>query len=394
MTDFAESLDNELSESSQGVEINTFTEQNHRSSNLPVVYSKSHSLVMGYMSGSRRQLDLMALMYSQMRDNHWENNQIPTYEFPADKLSAWLKIDSSELSTVLNPVCKALSNKKVGTREYDSHGKLKGFKYTPFFAEIEYKDAVLRIQPNHKLKTNFIEDKKGFALVNSITYLDIEGQHAKRLYEILSRFKDIKSGKLYSIPINELKGMFGLLDENGEVSENKKSFKANKYFMAQCIKKTIVELQTNPYTSKELLFLDGKNGDNGYTAHKEGKRISHIEFHVRWLKNNTFEEISENDEAIDIIRRLEFRRHELISDDEYLDDTELIQLSNAYRSIGKEKKASDLLEDIKRKNKKRAVISHNDEKSLAKEAKDKEKIENLEAQLKDLQQIYGKIDYT
>jgi plasmid replication initiation protein len=392
---FENSLNSELTTNTldvglSNVETDTFQETNHRPENLPEVYSKSHSLVMAFMSGSRRQLDLMALMYSAMRDIHWEENQIPVYEFPADKLSAWLKISSAELSTVLSPVCETLSSKKVGTREYDTRGKAKGFKYTPFFSEIEYKDAVLRIQPNHKLKDKFIADKKGFALVNSITYLDIEGGHTKRLYEILSRFKDVKAGQLYRIPIIELKGMFGLLDESGEVSADKKSFKENKYFMAHCIRGAIKELQNNPHTSKELIFLPGSTGELGFTSHKTGRKISHIEFHVRWLKHNSTKDTLESGEAIDIIKALEFKRYTEGNKGKSLDDGELIQLAEAYRAVGRDKVAEKILKALIKKSKSSKVIEHDNDNELEDV---RVKMDKLDKELEDLSNTFGDIGY-
>lgn len=301
-------------------------------SHLPKHIKQGHQIVFSRKDLSQREADLFALMMAQMKSEDW-NSTTPQYTFTASQLSEWLDIDSKHIGSILSPAAERLSSHTIGIKKESANGVVE-FDYKPFFKRIQYKKGLLTMVPNDMLESEYIEYRQGFALITTKTYLDIKQEYAKRLYEILSRFK--KDGyEMHFIKIDELKGLFGLLDVKGKLKENKGSFSNNGVFMQRCIRDSIEKLMAHPIAKQEFLFLKSNNGEIGYELRTQGKRISEIKFLVRWLDKGTVDELNTHD-AIKTVRELVSKQ---ITTDEKLTRQELIQLMMAYRYLGQDEEA-------------------------------------------------------
>ena len=129
--------------------------------------------------------------------------------------------------------------------------------------------------------------------------------------------------------IDDLKGLFGLLDESGKLRKDKSSYKNNSVFINRCIRNSIKELSTNINIKKELLFLESNNGEKGFRLIKKGRKISGLEFSYRWLKTDSIEELNTQN-AKKNIRELELKR---LEQKKTLTIIELNVLAKSYRAI-------------------------------------------------------------
>ena len=91
---------------------------------------------------------------------------------------------------------------------------------------------------------------------------------------------------MHPIGIDELKGLFGLLDESGKIKKDKISFKSNNVFMKRCIRASIAELSTNEATCNEIIFHTSEKGEKGFELIKQGNKIISIRFLYRWKKTH------------------------------------------------------------------------------------------------------------
>jgi len=338
--------------------------------NLPLHIKKGHQLVFSRQDLSAREADLFALMMSFMKPADW-NKGTPSYDFPCAKLSEWLDIEAKHVGTVLSPIADRLAERKIGINTATEKGETE-FDYVPLFKRIRYKSGVLRIIPNDELKSEYIEYHKGFALINTVNFLGLKREYSKRLYELLSRFKD-SGTTMRSFPLDELKGMFGILDENDKLKSDKKSFSNNGVFMQRCIRESINELMENPNTKKELMFLPSKKGEMGYQAGKVGNKIISAEFLYRWVSGTTTIETFNEHNAEKTIRELEIKR---LQYKETLTSEELELLASAYKSVGLDDKATMIINSL---------ASRNDK--IAKENLEKQEDNSLESLLSKLQTI-------
>ena len=144
--------------------------------------------------------------------------------------------------------------------------------------------------------------------------------------------------KLHTQSLQELKGVFGVLNEAGKIKKDKSSFKNNSVFMKRCIRQSIKDLSEHPQIKKELLFIDSDKGDLGFELVKNGRTITGIRFLFRWLKLGRIDELHQYD-AIQIIKELELKR---LQENVKLSDRELETLAIAYRCIGKDDKAAQI----------------------------------------------------
>ncbi|WP_276755729.1 replication initiation protein [Pseudoalteromonas marina] len=310
-------------------------------SNLPKHIKQGHKLVFSRKDLSQREADLFALMMAQMKDSDWEKST-PQYTYTASQLSEWLNISSKHVGSILSPAAERLASYKIGIKVEGTSGDFE-FDYKPLFKNIKYKRGVLTMVPNDMLESEYIEYKQGFALITTRTYLDIKQEYAKRLYEILSRFK--KDGyEMHYIAIEELKGLFGLLDESGRLKKNKSSFKNNGVFMKRCVRDSIEILREHPIARKEFLFLESENNDIGYELKTQGKKISEIKFLIRWLNKGTTEELNTHD-ALNTVKELISKQ---LIQKEKLSPAELTQLMFAYRYLGQDDEANKVEKALNR----------------------------------------------
>lgn len=305
------------------------------SDKLPKHIKKGHQLVFSRQDLSAREADLFALMIAAMKASDWEQDT-PHYEFTSHQLSEWLNINSKHIGSNLNPVANRLASHKIGIKIENGKGDIE-FDYRPLFKHIKYKNGTLTMVPNDMLKTEYIEYNQGFALINTHNFLDLKKEYSKRLYELLSRFKD-HGFEMHPQKLKELKGIFGLLDEAGKLKKDKSSFKNNSVFMKRCIRDSIDELAKHPIIKKELLFLESAKGDKGFELIKKGNTIVEIKFLFRWLQQGNVEELNQHD-AKHTIQQLEMKR---LQNKERLSEEELMKLSMAYRYIGRDEQADKI----------------------------------------------------
>ncbi|MBA5764600.1 replication initiation protein [Vibrio sp. 404] len=312
------------------------------SDNLPKHIKKGHQLVFSRQDLSAREADMFALMIAHMKTSDWETST-PHYEFTSHQLSEWLGLESKHIGSNLSPVANRLASRKIGIKVETQKGDIE-FDYRPLFKHIAYKNSVLTMVPNDMLKPEYIEYNQGFALINTRNFFDVKKEYSKRLYELLSRFKD-KGYEMHQQKIDELKGVFGLLDEAGKLKKDKISFKNNSVFMKRCVRESIKELSEHPQISKELLFLESDKGDKGFELIKKGKTITGIKFIFRWLKLGTIDELNQHD-AMKTIKELEIKR---LQNNVRLSDVELETLAIAYRYIGKDELALKVEESLSKR---------------------------------------------
>lgn len=261
---------------------------------LPKTIYKGHELVFARQTFTQKEADLFALMLAHMHPEDWSNNT-PCYMFTAKELQNWLKIDPKNMGSKLDAICSSLSSKKIGFSITTSRGV--EFEYTPIMARVSYKNAVLTMSPNSLLKEEYMRTSQGFSQITTENYFQLKNIYSKRLYEILSRAKDSKRFKLPAKGILELKGLFGLLADNSTktkpvYNKGKSSYQNNTLFLKKCIQDSIKEISENDDIKRELKFLDGENGDLGFTAHKTGNKITSVEFHFEWLQERQLDKES------------------------------------------------------------------------------------------------------
>lgn len=347
------------------------------SDNLPKHIKKGHQLVFSRQDLSAREADLFGAMMAHMKPEDWKGSP-PAYQFTAKQLSDWLGISLRHLGSNLRPVAKRLSNRSVGIKDASDEK----FKYRSLFSEIEYKDGLLTMIPNYKLRAEYIEYQNGFALINTINYFDVDREYPKRLYEILSRFKSSRY-ELHELSIDTLKGLFGLLDEKGKLHKNKGSYAKNSVFMSRCIRDSIDYLSNHPQIKKELLFYKGKGskGNMGFEIVKRGRSITGIKFLFRWINSETAEDLNQN-AALKIIRKLELKR---LQDDVKLTIEELRDLASAYSYCGETDQALKI---------EKAILKREEQERESDVTKSQnEELKGLLAKFVELENARGNPDY-
>ncbi|GEM77605.1 replication initiation protein [Vibrio sagamiensis] len=247
-------------------------------------FKKSHELVFSQLGLTAREHDMMALFLSRLHKEHWtdflEKRDIhaPRYTFSSDVLKEWFGLSSKQLYPTLRPVADRLSSRKVGV----NNDKDKEFDFIPLFARVKYQKGELSIVPNSELINAYIDYSAGHAQINHRAFRGLKSEHSKRLYTLLSRFKD--KGTLHPQSIETLHGLYGLLDEKGKLL--KTSYGQNKVFIDRCIKKPIKEMMECIEVSKELEFYtDAESGNVGFAPVMRGRRMVAIQFLYRWKTN-------------------------------------------------------------------------------------------------------------
>ena len=301
---------------------------------LPRHIKKGHQLVFSQQDLTAREANLFGLMIAHMRPEDWDSGT-PEYTFTAAQLSEWLGLNNRAIGSQLKGVVSRLASRKIGI--INEKGRDTEFEFTPLFGKAIYKDRVLTLKPNVELVSEYIAYNKGFALIETKSYLGLKREYTKRLYEILSRFKS-GGNKLNIMSVDEIKAFMGLLTESGELKPDKHSFKSTSVVLRYCIKESIAELVSNARTNKELLFNQSKDG-LGFKYHKHGRNIFAVEFLFSWVDvSNPIEKLN-FDDAKNNITKLETKR---LSTGEPLTNEELGLLIYSYRSIGEEDEAREV----------------------------------------------------
>ncbi len=298
---------------------------------LPLHIKKGHELVFSQQDLTAREANIFGLMIANMKPDDWDGKS-PEYKFTASQLSQWLGLNNRAIGSQLKEVVGRLSSRKVGII-VDKPGDTE-FEFTPLFKKVIYKDRVLTLIPNDALSREYIEYNQGFSLINTKSFLGLKREYTKRLYEILSRFKS-NGTNLKPIDIEDLKAFMGILNEDGSLKKNKRSFKSTSVFITRCIKESIEELSSDPKTRKEILFKQSEDG-LGIKLHKHGRHIYAIEFLYHWITDSQPIEQMCFEDAKRTITKIETKR---LTTEIALTDDELILLAHSYRSINEEERA-------------------------------------------------------
>ena len=181
---------------------------------------------------------------------------------------------------------------------------------------------------------------------------------------------------MHYIAIDELKGLFGLLDESGRLKKNKSSFKNNGVFMKRCVRDSIEILRGHPIARKEFLFLESESNDIGYELKTQGKKISEIKFLIRWLNKGTTEELNTHD-ALNTVKELISKQ---LIQKEKLSPAELTKLMFAYRYLGQDAEANKV---------EKALSTH----SALNKNKENDKEKQLREEVSSLIELTKNIDY-
>jgi len=264
-------------------------------------FKKSHSLVFAQLHLHAREYDILALLLSRVRKEHWgmpddpvnkKKNMEPSpvltnlnYTFSSDVLSEWFGIEKRGLFRYLKEPAMALAAKNVIMMDDDE----KKLRSTPLFKDVIYEKGLLTIIPNDRLYSQWVSLSGGFSQIPHGTFKKMKNGYAKRLYSILVRFRN--KGKLHPFSISVLKELFGLVDTKGNLLEGNLSHEENGYFLKHCIRDPILIIQK---FEKNIEFFQSPKSkkDFGYKKIREGRTVVGLEFLFRWL---TDEEILKRD---------------------------------------------------------------------------------------------------
>lgn len=251
-------------------------------------FKKSHRLVFSQSQMSKVEQDIFALFLSRLDKGDWGIDdsekakigldkgivvQAPCYTFSSGVLCEWLSIKPDDLFNTIKGPSERLSGQKVGLRD-DCQKK---FTFRTLFKEVSYSNATLTIIPNEMLMTEYLCLSKGHSQIDHKVYRSLSTS-AKRLYTMLSRFKDPIAGKLHPFSVNDLQAFFGLLDEKGQVA--KKTYTQIGPIMSRIIKPAMEEIAAH----EPLIdfIYDNESGKLGYHYIKSGKKVTHVEFLYSW----------------------------------------------------------------------------------------------------------------
>jgi len=265
--------------------VNSIVETNSIKQIAPHFFQMAHKLVFSQLSLSTREHDVFALFLSRLHKDHWldfqKNNKLPSpsYQFNSETLSEWFGVDGRDLFNTINNACDRLAQKTIGIAD-GNKGK---FRYRGLFKDLSYENGVLNIVPNDILMAEYLGISQGHAKMDHRVFRDLKSEHSKRLYTMLSRFKQGNT-TLHPQSINELHGFFGLLDKDGSLI--KTSFATNKVFIDRCIRKSINEIQKCDPKIIFKEYSEGKTNELGFKPIRTGRKITSIKFLFSWLSDS------------------------------------------------------------------------------------------------------------
>ena len=298
-------------------------------------FKKSHEIVFSRQKLTAREQDIFAMMLCHMKAEDWgteENPAVPSYTIPAPTICKMLGLTSGSLANTLKGPCRKLAERTIGMYDEEKHA----FSFRSLFKEVYYKSGELVLRPNDRLKAEYIGGAKGFSLINRESFYSLNREPSKRLFDLLSRFKDKTKGKLNKMRIDDLQGMFGVLDEEGKFRSGCKSFTNTSLFITRYIDDSIAEINKNPLISSSLIFHLGDDiyGSSrlGYNLFKTGKKYTHIEFLYSWVTDAQQPGNQINYEAaVAEIKEIEVFREHLKARGKKLPDEKLQQLYDNYK---------------------------------------------------------------
>ena len=247
-------------------------------------FKKSHELVFGKMNLSAVELDIMALFLSRLSKEQWKwysdakeqglSAPPPNYSFNSEVLAEWFHTDKKQLYALLKKPTYRLMGNVVGVA-LESKQK---FKYMSLFSTALYEDGCLTLTPNGDLMDVYLGVSNGYSKITHGVFRQLKSEHSKRLYSLLSRFKDSNSGRLPRQSIESLHGIFGILDEQGKII--KKSYARVDRFLDVHIVESIKDISEK---DPNINFNLDESGSFGFRKIRKNRKITHIEFLFEWL---------------------------------------------------------------------------------------------------------------
>lgn len=202
------------------------------------------------------------------------------YSLDIDEL---VKINNDKKQHILD-AAKSLMN-----RHYEKIEMIDNIKKTTicsFISSAEFFMGKLEIGLDQKILSEYIKISNNYTEYEIRTALQASSKYTKRIYQILSQFKNAPpaTGSQYPnyfVDINEFKKILGVLDER----TGKDKFVNFGVFRSNVLEVAKAELER---LNSDLKF-------NWFVAQKSGKRVTHLRFEIIYLKSN--DQIFINDEA-------------------------------------------------------------------------------------------------
>lgn len=309
---------------------------------------KSHDMLFSDLVMGRLEMDLFAMLLATAMDDpraqevrrsivenqHKEESYELMYQFSTEALVSWLNIEKESVRGTMRQVAEKIMSRPVGLHRYQT--KEDGFAYISPFRKIEWKRGVLSIIITGEALVLMLDITRGYGNVNLPVYFALKSAYAKRLYEMLSRFKF--DSRLNNIPIETMRHYLGVMvaDPKGK-SKPKPTYAITANFIRDCIREPL-KMISRQCAQELTLMADPDNPNNiGFRPIKVGHNVVAIEFLYRWTK-----EEEKRDSKQEIVR-LERRR----TDGQTLSIEEMQLLEACYRTVGNEDRANKIAEAIK-----------------------------------------------
>ena len=271
------------------------------SNQLQQIIKKSHIATMSCQEMTAVEQKIVAAMIlvrtTKLVEGNADDPQV--FTFTCQLLSQLFGRSIKDLHSILKLPCDRSTSRRY------AQGDGSQFVFINYFESAIFSKDGLILRPTNYYLQHLQNTEKGIVLVDPEGYFRLKGDHAVRLYEILSRFKD-EGFSQHPIPLYELQKIFGVYNDVGTLL--KKTYKKASVFFDRVISRAIKEIEENPKTRTKLLFFDGEQGKRGFTYNQESKAGGTITFHYRWtLNSNSVTDVLNKDLAA-IIKMLEIKR--------------------------------------------------------------------------------------
>lgn len=315
---------------------------------------KSHDMLFSDLVMSRLEMDLFAMLLAtamddpraqevrrlivddQLNKKGGEESYELMYKFSTEAIVSWLNIEKDSVRGTMRQLAQKIMSRPIGMHRYKP--KEDGFCYISPFRKIEWHRGILSIIITGEALALMLDITRGYGNVNLPAYFALKSVYAKRLYEMLSRFK--RDSKLNRIPIDTMRHYLGVMvpDPKGK-PKPKATYAITANFIRDCIREPLKTIAMQ--CSNELVLTADPDNDNniGFKLIKRGNSVVAIEFLYRWILED-----DKRDAKQEIIR-LEHRRMNGYS----LDIKEMQLLEECYRIVGEEDRANKIAEAIKRR---------------------------------------------
>lgn len=204
---------------------------------------------------SSLQKDIVYIMISQLHDNRGHQQHKIPISLLQEKKGVRVRREKA-----LSAARKLMSS---GVRIYDEQQQK--FVVVGILSHADYDDYHLVLEFDEKIYPFFLNLKERFTTFLLHSALSLKSRYSKRLYEMLSQFKDTK---VLKITVKELKMRLGLIDP---ITLKERYTDFNMF-----TKKVLKVAQEEIPEHTELSFT--------YTAKKTGRKYTDLIFNIQYLK--------------------------------------------------------------------------------------------------------------